>query len=638
MADRRVRYILEVDYEGQSVVIKAADDLRQVDDAAREAGEGLKQTGDGFSKMQASIVTAQAALGVVQEGFAALQSAAQFAWDTLSEGSALADARGDFADLTAEIGGTASVMENELVAATGGLKTSAEVIGEASELMGLGLGLTEQQIVSLSGVAAELDWDMAAVGDTINTGATRALKEFGLNVGEVKTRIAELRDEGHSLNEAMALAMVEAGEAKIARVGKKSEEAAGQLQILEKTVKEVQDQFALGAAEGFASALDQIATSGPAASAVLGETGRAAGYFVAEMAGLAILNMFGTDIAILADKGRELEEQKRAEAYAVELASASWEEYYRVQQEAQGYTPPAEPSIQVQGEMAQVAATQQEWLARATGWVADAQRDAAGADYQRAQALAEMNQALANEEAAMALAGQASIAWAEYVAEATARSGDYFSQITSSGRAQYDVNDAMYAAADAYGAGAVALGEIGVETGQFKQAVADAGVAAAQSQVIVDSLAGAAQDGKVAWEDYAETVERALRVASGEEYLIDLGPRKAPEMEDRGYREGYGDDFAPDTREISAYSVVLEADNQAVLAAVAEARGVVEGFVSPSEVYSAVMDMDITAVQEKGATVQTIIDGLPSRKTVTIDVEIENPALLDQLRAIGALP
>ena len=40
--DRRVKRILEVDYGGAPAILKAADDLREVDDAAKTAGDGLE--------------------------------------------------------------------------------------------------------------------------------------------------------------------------------------------------------------------------------------------------------------------------------------------------------------------------------------------------------------------------------------------------------------------------------------------------------------------------------------------------------------------------------------------------------------------------------------------------------------------
>ena len=184
MADRKVRYILEVDYEGEGVTARAADDLREVDEAAREASDGIEQAEGGFSKFQASIVTMQSALGIAEQGLEAISNVARVAYETLSEGAALADARGDFEDLARGIGTTADVLENEMGAAAAGLMTDAELIGQAGELMALGLGLTKEEIVDLTGLAAELDWNFKTLTDTLNTGSTRGLKELGLSIDE----------------------------------------------------------------------------------------------------------------------------------------------------------------------------------------------------------------------------------------------------------------------------------------------------------------------------------------------------------------------------------------------------------------------------------------------------------------------
>ena len=641
MSDRRVRYILEVDYDGGSAALRAADDLREVDDAAREAGDGLAQAESGFSKLQAGIVTAQAGLAIASEAFGSVQQAAQLAWDTLSDGAALADARGDFADLSAEIGTTADVMENELMAAAGGLKTSAEVIGESSELMALGLGLTKEQIIDLSRVAAELELDMGAMGDAINTGSSRALKEFGFNVQEVKARVAELREEGHSLNEAMAMAMIEAGEEKIERVGARSEETAGQLEILANVVEEVQNEFARGAAEGFAASLERISALGPGAAAGVGALAYGVANFttsslpalaegtkwVYDAMGMGWLPVLGdVAIGVGAVKGQIDASLSPLEAYGVmqeEAAIGTW----AAADAAEGHT----FSLQEEAAEMAAAAERSEWYARAAEWVADAQRSAASADYVRARSVADVT-------AQTELADNAADAWAQYTADATARGGDYFTQISQAGAAEFNLADTIYAAADAAGAGAGALADMGVEMGLITEAEAQMAVAATQSQVVAESLAAAAASGKIAWEDYVATVERAIGILQNGDYLIDLGPRTAPEVEDRGFREGWQEDFQADMRDISDYSVVLQADNQAVLAAVEEAKGVVEGFAGPENVYEAVMDMDISGVVEKGEVAKAIIEGLPTHKTVTIDLQITDQALLDQLRAIGALP
>ena len=638
MADRRVRYVLEVDYEGESVVVKAADDLRQVDDAAKQAEGGLSGLNAGLVNVAAGFSILQGVWGQLGGVVDRVGQAIQFTYETLKEGAALADARGDFEDLAAGIGSTADALENELGAATVGLKTNAQVIGEASELMALNLGLSKDTIVDLAGVSAELDLNWQSVINTINTGNTRGFKEMGLNVQAAKERVEELRDAGMGLNEAFALTIIEQGNEKIGRVGKRSEESAGQIEILEKAVENAQNEFARGDAEAFAGSLATIAGGAPAAAAAMSALSYSAGTFFGELKAGAVNYLLTTTtgqqlLMWMADHQDAL----AREQYALSLSGDAWGEYWAQVKNAAGEVDGVTEGIvtaAAQGEMAAVAAgeyaAQQEWLARASEWVWEAQNRANVATRESAQAA--LDGAAATE-----LAGNAAAAWAEYTADATARGGDYFAQITSSGEATWDYAAAVVAAADAAGAGAGPLSELYVQMGLIDQATADAGVAAAQQQVIIENLAAAAASGKVAWEDYLGLIERANEVLAGG-YLIDLGPREMPEMEDRGFREQFQETFEQAVNESPAWVVQLEADNQAVLDAVEEARGVVDGFAGPEQVYEAVMDLDIEGVRTKGGEVQAIIDGLPDRKTVTIDLAVNGEELLEQLKAVGAIP
>ena len=638
--DRRVKYILEVDYEGESAILKAADDLREVDGAAKTAGEGLEKAHSGLEMVALGAVAAYGALGTIEEVFGKVQAAAQFAYDTLKEGAALADAREDFEGLAASIGTTADALEGRLGEAAAGLKTDAELVGQASELMALGLGLTEDEIVTLTGLAAELDWNWKTLVDTLNTGSSRGLKELGLNISEVKARAEELEAQGIATNQAFQWSIIEAGEEKIGKVGKKSEESAGQIQILETAVAQVQDEFARGAAEGFAASLSEMGVAAPAAAAGLGQLAYGLSLLttsslpqfldqvprVYEALGLGwVPAMLDAGMALGVVKGQ------------LESTTTAEERYREVQEQAQLITEAQAQSFvtaATAGEMGQVAAADyaesQEWLARATEWVGEANERAAVADYARAQSVADL-------AAAQELAASAAAAWAEYTAEATARGGDYFTQISSAGPETWNLAAAIYGAADAEGAGAAALGELAVQLGLMDEATAQATTAAVMQQTIAESLAGAAATGKIPWDEYAAAVEHAIEVANGA-YLIDLGPRQAPEMEDRGFREAYQESFEAATQDQPAWVVRLEGDNQAVLDAVAEAKGVVEGFASPEEAYEAVMDLDITAVQEKGEVVRGIIDGLPERKTVVIDFQATGTEILEELRAVGAIP
>lgn len=639
MADRRVRYILEVDYAGGSAALTAADQLREVDDAAREAGEGLTQAEGGFSKLQAGIVTAGAAFGLVQQGFDVVAQGAQKVWGALEEGAALQDAREDFDALAESVGSAADVMLNRMGEAAGGMLTNAEMIGAASDLMLLNLGLTEGQIVDLVGVAGELEWSMDALANTLNTKSTRGLKELGLGIEDVKGRVAELTAEGHSLDEAFTLAILDAGRERIELVGGASETAAGKMVVATNAVSDytaalkesaVASLEMIGFFDWMAGAAQELST-GNELRQVIGEYEALTG-MKWETPWRVMGNMSAEEMA---QEALRVESAMGMMALAEAGSADATRDFTEAQDAATAAAADSADAVMLGAGARQEYIEQHEWIARAARWVADEQRSAASADYVRARAVAELNQEMANQEAALDLAGRAAQAWAEYTAEATARGGDYFEQITQTGRAQYDLNDAIYAAAGAHGAGAGALGEIGVETEQFGQAVADAGVAAAQQQAIVDYLAGAAQSGKIAWDDYAGAVERAIELLNG------LPEAKPPEVRtDFENFEGYLPDFATEPGgEMTYYAKVeIGADYLAVTEAVEEARGIVEGFASPETVYQGVLDLNITAVEEKGAIVAGIIEGLPTGKTIKVDIEVTGGELLEQLIAGGWNP
>jgi len=69
-----------------------------------------------------------------------------------------------------------------------------------------------------------------------------------------------------------------------------------------------------------------------------------------------------------------------------------------------------------------------------------------------------------------------------------------------------------------------------------------------------------------------------------------------------------------------------------------EARGIVEGFTSPAEAYEAVINMDISEVESGAGKVQALIEAIPEVKSVRIDVTATGMEILEELRAMGALP
>jgi len=636
MADRRVKYILEVDYEGESVTARAADDLREVDDAAKQASDGLEQASGGFSKVQASIVTMQSALGIAQQGFQAIQQAAQFAYETLSEGAALEQQSGQFENLAQSIGTTADALMNDLGPALQGLQSNSEMIEGSGQLISLGLANTHEEVVALSEVAGQLDWDMQVLGLTIANQSTARLDALGLSISSVKAKMEEFKSQGMATEEAFKWAVIEAGRDKIEILGSAADTSAGQLKILGNIVENVQDEFARGAAEGFASTLGVIAGTAPAAGAGMEMAARGASSFLAEIAGYAVISQFSDDLAYFIERGKEAadeaERQERAHAAVTQA-----------QRDA--------------AEMAAIYAAEQEEVAFTTQIGADALDGALASwnEYVRVQDIAgasmamaaengfylyESQQAAAEAAAELAerqeLAASAAEAWATYTAEITAYGGDQFTMFSQADEA-WNFADAVYAAADAAGAGAGPLADLAVSMGLIDQATADAATAAAQQQVIAENLAGAAANGQISWDNYAAAVQRAIDVLNGAP-LVDLGPREAPAMEDRGFREGFQEDLVAQVGEMEPIPLAVELERESIQAAVDEARGIVEGFTSPEQAYEAVMSMDISDVESKVGTAKSLIDGLPEEKRINITVTASGMEILEQLRALGAIP
>jgi hypothetical protein len=84
--------------------------------------------------------------------------------------------------------------------------------------------------------------------------------------------------------------------------------------------------------------------------------------------------------------------------------------------------------------------------------------------------------------------------------------------------------------------------------------------------------------------------------------------------------------------------VQIDANTELAVAAVNEAKGLVDGFVNPATAYQAVMDMDISAVESGAASATSLINGIPTSRTVTINWQQSGEDILAALRALGVLP
>jgi hypothetical protein len=662
MAD--VDYSVGVQFEGEGELRQAANAFDRMGDSAKRTFDDLNNGARGSGL---GLLNLEAGISLAGQAFSTLQSVASSAFAALSEGAALVDARGDFEDLTAAIGGTADAMLGDLKAASGGMITDAQLIADASNLMALNLGLTKDQIVDFSGVAAELDWDMQKLADTLNTGSTRGLKEMGLSIDEVKGKMAELEAQGLSTDEAFRLAILEAAEEKIGRVGKKSEEAAGQLQILETSIANAQNAFKEAFAESLVGALGTATDNVQLLDRAIQETARSAGSLAGNLGSTAAFQ-FATDatekrIAALGGGFEEINKQiaemeRRKGVNFFELgldpvdAEIAAERYRIVADELLrleriqtmidapiDFPGPTPKAIQQINYYTDALARFHEASNQGQGKSIISDLESGNWSYVQ-DVMGNVNEALLEQSR---IAIKARDAWQEYTDAMTTRGGAIFADfLDEAGQARadgeawgFDTGQAIYEAMRRGGAGVNPLSDFAASLGTVAEDI-DAAINAMQQQAVIDNLAQAAIDGKLAWEDYAAAVENAFRILEGG-YAIDLGARELPAPEDRGFRQGVQETL---DSAIPAEPIVIEIDanTELAVAAVNEAKGLVDGFVNPSEAYKAVMDMDISSVESGAATATSLINGIPTSRTVTINWQQTGEDILAALRALGLLP
>jgi hypothetical protein len=659
MADERIEYIVETRFEGEDDLRQAANAIERVGQAGERAVETANKSASkqkfGWTELKSQVDLAGQALEKVG------QIAGQ-AWTALNEGAAQLRQEEVFGNLAESIGTTADVLEDRLGTATKGLVDDASLIKGASDLISLGLADNEDKAVRLSAVMGALNWDMQVLTLTLANNSMMRLDALGLAMEDIKTRAAGLKQAGMDADAAFDLAVIEAGEAKMRLLGDASQSTAGQLQQLEVVAKNVsttiKTEFARGVGEGVGQLTGQVDLLGEAIEKAGGRWAYAFGSGAGTAASLVgvvggiealkqeLIGMGGasadfaaywTELNDSLDFGDNMTDPQRLEAnlalYAalraevLELQNAeerrqlsnelnsrrtTWDDFGGTPtRDNRPVTPPRIPPDLTEGY-----------------WSYDAALNAV------------------NEEllAQSTLAATVRDAWSEYAAAMTERGGDMFVGFLEQAQAAkeagetwaYDLDAAMLAAVDSAGAGVGPLSDIAVELGLIDEATAAMLESTTAHEVIAQNIAQAAADGKIAWEDYVTTVEHAIDVYEGRARVVDLGPRTAPEMEDRGYRAGYQEDQQADAPGAGA-AVILQADNQAVLDAVSEAKGVVDGFITPEQAYQATMELNIQGVIDGTDEATRLIRGVPARKLITIEWAQSGTDVVAALRAMGLI-
>ena len=242
-------YQLVVDavYKGGGAFQQARGDLSGLDNAARGAGAGLSST---LSK----IGVAAGAAGLAVAGVAV---AAKKAWSTLGEGAALNRTAERFDKLAVSIGSTANVLTAKLRAATHGTISDMELMANASQLISLRLADNADQVVRLGAVAGTLNWDMQQVILTFANMSKMRLDALGLSVSDVTQKAEELELQGMDSQAAFKEAVILAGEAQKALLDV-GDDAVRRMQQAQSGWQNAKDSFKMG----MANLADQIGLTG----------------------------------------------------------------------------------------------------------------------------------------------------------------------------------------------------------------------------------------------------------------------------------------------------------------------------------------------------------------------------------------
>lgn len=262
---------------------KAAAEAKKAAEAQRSSfsklGDSLTQLGGRFGmlggpigqagQMLSGLGSQMSALGDISEeagasGAGAMTSIAKYAipaavavggvvlaYKTLQKATELARAGAEvdylktkFDNLAASIGTTGKALLIDLKSATRGTVADMDLVAGAVELMSLKLVKSHDEAVRLTSVAGALGWNLNQLSLVITNQSTMRLDQLGLSIEAVVPRFNELKDAGMEAQEAMAMAVVEAGEAKQALEGHLADSMKGVWAQLDATKKNIKDMFA----------------------------------------------------------------------------------------------------------------------------------------------------------------------------------------------------------------------------------------------------------------------------------------------------------------------------------------------------------------------------------------------------------
>lgn len=242
-----LNYLITASWKGKATVQAVNKDLGGLAKVGKDANRSLTELKSG--------------LDLTRDAFAATGQLVGEFYGSLKEGAELEAEQLRYENLAASIGTTADALTGELIPATKGMVTNANLVRGASDLISLGLADTKEEVVAWSSVVSGLNLDLQVLGLTLANDSTARLDSLGLSMVDVNKRTARFVALGHEAGEAFDLAVLEALQERMVLLGDASETTAGKLQRAEVAWANLTDQGKLWLAGKFGPAIDAAATA-----------------------------------------------------------------------------------------------------------------------------------------------------------------------------------------------------------------------------------------------------------------------------------------------------------------------------------------------------------------------------------------
>lgn len=251
MADRTVTVKISAQDSFSDVLTKYNAELGT-------AQQTTERTTSATSGLQNAIQGAIGAIGI--------QQVIHFAEGFQQLGDEVNVSRAQFAQLTQDMGGSARVLD-QLRESTNGVTDDMTLMNASSQLLTAGLVSNSGELSKMLGYLQDLkqptqslDDAIGTLSQTLQTGSTRGLNQFGVNVDFVKKRIDELTASGLSAQDALKQAVFDGMADSLNRLGDAAKADETPLKKLQTQIENLQQ----AAASNFAAGVEGIISYGDA--------------------------------------------------------------------------------------------------------------------------------------------------------------------------------------------------------------------------------------------------------------------------------------------------------------------------------------------------------------------------------------